>query len=200
MLYLNYIKYTIILALVCAGVWFIKDYIDKKEFKQDTEANALSQKRFDSLRVSYTVLTDKQMMETLKENNEYKALLKENNIKLGRVTSVMQSILKYRDTTIITTDLSEVVKAINSKKDISMPFKDSTKCLVIKGRVDFINGIGTLNITDRISNNKTTIFAYWERREWKLLGFKTRFLGKKQGTAKVIDECGESKTINIEKR
>ena len=200
MQYVNYIKYAIILALVCAGIWFIKDYIDKKEFKQDTITNQLYQDKFDSLRVSYTVLADKQMINALKQNNEYKKLLKESNIKLGRVTSFMQSVLKYRDTTIVETDLSPVLDAINLKKNISVPFVDSTKCMTIKGNVDLIGGFMTLNITDRVFNNKTSIIAYWERREWKFLGIKTRFLGKKQGTAKVIDECGESRTINIEKK
>ncbi|MBX9806228.1 MAG: hypothetical protein K2X95_00350 [Flavobacteriaceae bacterium] len=196
--YLNYIKYGIILILVCAGIWFVKDYLDKSEFKKDTEANELANARFDSLRVKTLIFTDKQMMAALKQNDEYKALLKENNIKLNRVTSVMNHLLKYRDTTIVNTDLSSVLAAINSKENIVIPIKDSTSCLVIKGNINYQNGVLGLNITDRIFNGNTTAIGYWERRPWSFLGIKTRFLGKKQGTVKLIDKCGESRIINIE--
>ncbi|MNL86767.1 hypothetical protein D3C87_2156190 [compost metagenome] len=55
-------------------------------------------------------------------------------------------------------------------------------------------------VDDRQFHNKSDAVAYWERREWNFLGFKTRFLGKKQFTAKVFDECGESRTMKIEKK
>ena len=112
---------------------------------------------------------------------------------------LINHLLRYRDTTIVSTDLSGVVSAINSKKDISIPVKDSTKCLVIKGHVDLIGGNMTLNITDRLFTGETTAVGYWERKQWKFLGIKTRFLGKKQGTVKLVDKCGESQIINIEK-
>lgn len=197
---LNYIKYGIILILVCAGIWFYKDYIDKTEFKKNTEANDLSNSRFDSLRVKTLIFTDKQMMAALKQNDDYKALLKENNIKLDRVTSIMNHLLKYRDTTIVNTDLSAVLSAVNAKQNIVFPIKDSTSCLVIKGNINYQNGVLGLNITDRIFTGNTTAIGYWERREWKFLGIKTRFLGKKQGTVKLTDKCGESQIINIEEK
>ena len=129
MKYLDYIKYVIILLTVSAAIWFYKDYIDKKQFKENTEANDLQNQKFDSLRIKTLIYTDKQMMNVLKQNEEYQALLKENNIKLNRVTSVMNHLLKYRDTTIVNMDLSPVLNAINKKENYVQPFKDSTSCL-----------------------------------------------------------------------
>lgn len=195
-----YIKYGILLILVCAGIWFYKDYLDKKEFKENTENNQSWNDRFDSLRVSYIVFTDKQMITHINEKTELKKLLKENGIRTARVTSIMNHLLRFRDTTIVNTDLSEVVDAINTKKDIVIPFKDSTKCLLIKGDIIYSGHTLGLRISDRIFTSNTTAVAFWERREWNFLGIKTRFLGKKQGTVKLIDECGESQIINIDKK
>ena len=198
--YLNYLKYAVILICVGAIIWFYKDYADKVDFKKQTEANELQQQKFDSLHSAVLVYTDKQMVAVLKQNEEYKKLLQENNIKLQRVTSYMNHNLKYRDTTIVNTDLSPVLQAINTKKDYKQIFKDSTSCLLIKGNINFINGALSLNITDRIFKGNTTAVAYWQRREWSFLGFKTRFLGKKEATVKVVDKCGESQIINLEKK
>lgn len=196
---LNYIKYGILLIVISAIIWFVKDYVDKSEFKKDTETNAAWQEKFDSLRISYTILNDKQMNAYLKDNEEMKSILKENNIKSSRVTSILNHLLKYRDTTIVETDLSKVLEAINKKTDYSQPFKDSTSCLLLKGKVKYANGGLSVEINERVFNSNTTAIAYWERKQWNFLGIKTRFLGKKEMTAKVIDKCGTSQTINIEK-
>ncbi len=196
--YLNYIKYAIILILVCAVIWFTKDYFDKAEFKKTTIANELANAKYDSLNVKYLVYTKDQLATALNESKAYKEILKENNIKLSRVTSVLNHLLKYRDTTIVNTDLSAVLSAINTKQNILLPIKDSTACLVIKGNINYNNGVLGLNITDRIFTGNTTAIGYWERRQWSFLGIKTRFLGKKQATVKLTDKCGESQIINIE--
>lgn len=198
--YLNYVKYIALIIVTCTIVYFVKDYLDKKQFEKDTKANELYQQRFDSLRISYIKLTDEQMMNVLKSNSEYKALLKENNIKFKRVESLLKYKLEYRDTTIVNTDLSAILNAVNKKENYVKPFKDSTLCLLIKGTVEYTDGNLSLNISDRIFNDETTAIGYLERREWSFLGFKTRFLGKLQGTAKVTDKCGKSQIINLIKK
>jgi hypothetical protein len=72
--------------------------------------------------------------------------------------------------------------------------------MTIKGSVNFDGNNLKVVITDREFKNKSNGVVYWERRQWNLLGFKTRFLGKKQFTSKVLDECGESKILQIEKK
>jgi hypothetical protein len=210
---LSNVKWIVGLIALCATIWFVKDYIDKVQFKKDTEANQLADKRFDSLRISYIKLTDAQMMSHIKEKSEYKQLLKENNIKMSRVTSILNSVLKYRDTTIVNTDLSPILNAIGSKQSFKQPFKDSTACMVIKGVIEYkYDEFGPLADGSHVSelkhtilskqfNGETTAIGFWEHNKWRIpiLGIKTRILGKKIITAKVVDKCGESKTIIIEK-
>jgi hypothetical protein len=214
--YLTYIKSAIILIAVCASIWFYKDYIDKSAFKKDTENNQAWSDKLDSLRISYIVLTDKQMIEHLSNDKKTNAILKENNIKLAHVTSIMNHVLKYRDTTIVRTDFSDMITAINERKPYKQPFKDSTDCMVLKGfleyqpgtiEVDEFGGLRngshasplSFSITERSFDNETTAVAYWQHRQWKFLGIKTRLFGKKEATAKVVDKCGKSQIINIEK-
>jgi hypothetical protein len=199
--YLNYIKWGVITIALCALIWIVKDYNDKAEFKKDTEQNAAWEAKFDSLRISYTVLTDKQMIEHIKEKKELKTLLKENGIREARVTSIMNHLLRYRDTTIVETNLSPVLDAINKKESIEQPFIDSTACLVNKGIVKYENGLLSLIFKERLFQGETTAVAYWEKNKWRIpvLGIKTRLFGKTIGTAKIIDKCGESTIINIEK-
>ena len=198
--YLNYIKYIFFVCLIVGGIYIYGRYQLHKNNDLRLTENARQQERFDSLRISSIVLDEKQFNDIMRQNKNYAATIKENGIKLDRVTSIMNHLLKYKDTTIVQTDLSSVLNAINLKKDISFPFKDSTKCLTIKGDVQFKNNLLSLNITERTFNGNTTAVGYWERREWSFLGIKTRFLGKKQGTVKLIDECCESQIINIEKK
>lgn len=200
MQYLNYFKYGIIFLLLISAIWFYKDYQDKKQFKETTEENERQKKQFDSLRISTIVLNDKQRDEYLRQNKEFKAVIKENGIKLNRVTSIMNHLLKYRDTTIVNTDLSDVLDAINKKTDYSQPFKDSTSCLLIKGKVKYANGGLSVEINERVFSGNTTAVGYWERRQWNFLGIKTRFLGKKEASVKIIDKCGTSQIIKVEKQ
>jgi hypothetical protein len=196
---IEYIKYILILVFVCTVVYFVKDYQDKAQFKKDTIQNQLQYDRFDSLKVAYIVNTDRQLLNYIKSNKELSEALKLQGIKLNRVTSIMNHVLKYRDTTIVETDLSEVLLAINNKTPISKPFIDSTKCLVNKGLIKYENNALSLVFTERVFQGETTATGYWERNLWTIpvLKIKTRFLGKKQATAFVIDKCGESKIINI---
>jgi hypothetical protein len=197
--YLQYIKYGIILAAVCACIWFVKDYADKADFKKDTQSNDLQNARFDSLRIKYIKYNDGQMMDALKRDTEKSKLLEKYDISLKRVNSIMTHLLKYRDTTIVNTNLNPILSAINNKQNMLLPIRDSTACLLIKGNIQYKNGVLGLNITDRVFFDHTTAIGYWERRQWSFLGIKTRFLGKRQGTAKVIDRCGESTIIQISK-
>ena len=72
--------------------------------------------------------------------------------------------------------------------------------MTIKGYVDFSGDSLTLDIIERTFKNTTDIVAHLERREWKFLGIKTRFLGKKQAIVKTFDQCGESKTLIIDNK
>ena len=177
------IKLIAILLLVVVAVWFYKDYqYQKSENLRQTENNNQLRKA-DSLRFASQILTLNEMKDYLQyQNSDLKNNLAKDGIKTNRIKEIISNTYNYKDTLI--------------KKYIPGPFIDSTKCLTIKGFVDS-SGV---TITDRQFYNKTDAVAYWQRREWNFLGIKSRFLGKKQMTAKVYDQCGESKIIKIEKK
>lgn len=172
-----------ILLLVIAVIWFYKDYqYQKSENIRQTENNSQLRKA-DSLNFASQILSLNEVKDYLEyENKDLKNNLAKDGIKTNRIKEIVSTKYNYKDTII--------------KKYIPGPFIDSTKCLTIKGFVDS-SGV---TITERKFTNKTDAVAYWERKQWNFLGIKTRFLGKKQMTAKVYDECGESKTIKIEKK
>ena len=172
------------ILVVALAVWYYKDYeYQKAENKRQSE-NASQEWKADSLKYSFKILTQQEINEYLKyQNSNLLEKLKEFGINPGRIEKTVDSHYYYADTT--------------SKKFTTGPFVDSTKCLTIKG---IVSDNGSVVITDRKFENKTSAVAYWERREWSFLGIKTRFLGKKQMTAKVFDDCGNSQIINIEKK
>lgn len=179
---LKNIKFLIFLILVIAVVWLWKDYeFQKKENIRQSE-NMRQSIISDSLKFSSQNMTANEIKEYLEyQNKDLKELLAKDKIKSNRIKEIVSTEYHYKDTII--------------KKYIYGPFIDSTKCLVIKGYVDSLG----VTITNRQFKNKSNAIAYWERRQWNFLGIKTRFLGKKQMTAKVYNECGESETININK-
>jgi hypothetical protein len=182
-LILKNIKLIAILILAIAVVWFWKDYqYQKSENIRQTENNSQLRK-VDSLHFASQILTLNEIKDYLEyDNSDLKNKLAKDGIKTNRIKEIVSNTYNYKDTII--------------KKYIPGPFIDSTKCLTIKGFVDS-SGV---TITNRQFHNKTDAVAFWERRQWSFLGIKTRFLGKKQMTAKVYDECGESQIINIEKK
>lgn len=200
MLILNNLKMIVIAAVLIALVWFYKNYEAQKMENSIRTENERQTRYSDSLQYAYTMLSDKQIDNYIQDNKDLKDIIKKNEIKISRIQSIVTQSLKYHDDMSKSYFADNIVQAIVEKKDYIMPIIDSTNCLVIKGNLKFQDNKLSLNITDRIFNNKTTTIAFWERREWQFLFWKTRWLGKKQGTVKVTDECGKSETLKIEKR
>ena len=179
--YIQTAKTILIIAGISIAIWFYKDYqYQKIENIRQTENNR--QLRIaDSLHFSSQILNANELKDYLQyENSDLKNKLSEAGIKTNRIKEILNTNYVYKDTTY---------------REFSGKFIDSTKCLTIKG---IVNNNGTVSITDRQFHNKMDAVAYWERREWIFLGIKTRFLGKKQMTAKVFDECGNSEIIKID--
>lgn len=173
----------LIVILIIAGIWIYKDYqFQKSENLRQTENNRQT-RISDSLHFSSQILNSNELKDYLQfENSDLKNKLSKAGIKPNRIKEIINTNFVYKDTTY---------------REFSGKFTDSTKCLTVKG---IVNPNGTVSITDRQFNNKMNAVAYWERRQWNFLGIKTRFLGKKQMTAKVFDECGETKILKIEKK
>lgn len=201
LLTLHNLKTLLIVTGIVVAVWFYKDWqFQKSENIRQTE-NASQLRKADSLRFTSQNLTSQEIQDYLQYSNPYLAKkLKTDNIKLNRIESIISQNLKYRDTVIKEIDLQKIINAVKGNIPTSTPIIDSTKCLTIKGFVKYENDSLKLKITERVFNNKTDAVAYWERRQWSFLGIKTRFLGKKQFTAKTYNNCGESHILKIEKK
>jgi hypothetical protein len=180
---LNNLKIILIVVAISFGIWFYKEYqFQKAENIRQTE-NASQLRKSDSLKFPTQILNANEVKDYLQyQNSDLLNKLSKDGIKTNRIKEIVSTTYNYKDTLV--------------KKYIPGPFIDSTKCLTIKGFVDS-SGV---TITDRQFKNKTDAVAFWERKQWKFLGIKTRFLGKKEMTAKVYNDCGESKIIKIEKK
>ena len=198
---LKYWKVGLIGLATIAAVWFYKDYqFQKSERLRETENNR-QLRMADSLRFTTQILSTGEIKDYLEyQNKGLKALLQESNIRENRLQSIISTTYRYSDNTQKGYDASGIIEAIKESRDLTVPFIDTTKCMTIKGNAEFLNGVLKVNITDREFKNKTDNVVYWERRQWKFLGIKTTFLGKKQFTAKTFDQCGKSQTIKIEKK
>jgi hypothetical protein len=195
------IKLIAVIALAIAVVWFYKDYtFQKLENERQTE-NASQVRKGDSTKFVSQILSKDEIIEYLQYNNsDLNKKLQANNIKLNRIESIVSQTLKYRDTTKRETDLSGIVEAIKSNIPSSQEVIDTTRCMTTKGIISFKNNKLTWTVVDRTFENKSDAVAYWQRRQWKFLGIKTRLWGKKEFTSKSFDECGESRVMKIEKK
>lgn len=196
--YMQTAKTILIITVISLAIWFYKDYQFQKIENIRQKENSRQEKQFDSLRISSLILDEKQMNDYIRYNKELAAIIKEYGVKLRRVTSIMNQNFKFHDTTVAKTDLSPILEAINKKENFKQNFIDSTLCMIIGGTVSYRDGAISLELNNRIFKNETTAIAYWQRKEWSFLGLKTRFLGKKEATAKIVDKCGESQIIKVE--
>lgn len=199
--YIQTVKTILIIAGIVAAIWFYKDWqFQTLENKRQSE-NMHQTRISDSLRFSSQILTANELKEYLQyQNSDLKKKLLNDGIKLNRIASIVSTNYRYRDTVKRETDVTGLVEAIKNSIPKSQEWIDTTKCQTTKGIVSFDGQKLKVIVSDREFKNKTDAVAYWERREWKFLGIKSRFLGKKQFTAKVYDECGESRMLKIEKK
>ena len=193
------IKTFLILAAAILVIWFYKDYsYQVSENKRQTE-NFRQLQQQDSMRYSQMVLTNKEFENYLENNNkELLTFLDQNKIDTKKIERIISQKLNYTDTRTNTVDLQPVLDAIKEQKNARIAVTDSTKCMVIKGFVVFKNDTLKLDITDREFKNSSEVVSYYERRQWKFLGIKTRLFGKKQLTVIIKDDCGRSETVIID--
>lgn len=195
------IKTILIGVVIVAAVWFYKDYQFQKSENIRQSENSSQLRKKDSLGFASQILAAGEIKEYLEyQNSDLKNKLAAEGIKVSRIESIVSQSLKYRDTTKRESDVSGLVEAIKSSIPKEQSWIDTSKCMTTKGVVSFDGQKLKVIVNDREFNNKSDGVAYWERREWRFLGIRTRFLGKKQFTSKVFDECGESRIMKIEKK
>ncbi|GAB4160820.1 MAG: hypothetical protein Tsb0033_17290 [Winogradskyella sp.] len=201
LLKLDNIKTYLIVIGIIAAVWFYKDYTYQKSENKRQSENIEQIRMMDSLRFASQTYTKKELDEYLEySRKDLQKFLDENNIRTRRIERIITQQLEYLDNQTRTTDLQPILDAIKQQRDIAIPVKDSTKCLVVEGWVKFENDSLKLDLDSRKFKNKTDVVSYWERNQWKFLGIKTRLFGRKKATVIIKDECGRSETFVIDKR
>lgn len=195
---INNLKLYIIVATVLAAIFFITDWKYQKREKEIQLENTRQLLNLKNTNSAELLLSKKQISEYIKSNLELQKILRDNSIKPNRVEKIVETRYEYIDNNEAKKDVTPIVEKIRKNTSFSIPIIDSTKCLVIKGSIDYSNDSLSYKITSRVFNNKTTIVGYWERKQWKFLFIKSRLFGKIQAVTKVHDECGNSKTQTTE--
>lgn len=176
-------------------VFVVITFVSKENHKRESERkdlvieNLLNEK--DQLHTRYEL--DKKELKTYIETQEKKldSTLKEMDIKLRKVSKVVKTTYVYKDTIINRVELNPVLDSIYSGRPISFPFTDSTKCIQIKGVVEFKEGKLSHSITSRVVNDEIYTVTNWYRK-W--------FLGRKHYKVDIITGCGTSKTVVINRK
>lgn len=184
-----------LVVLIILGFALFKDWQLKKSELTRVKENARQELISDSTKFVSQIKTLDEVKDYLEyQNKELKNKLNEAKIKPNKIQTIVHTEYKYKDTII-----NVIKEVIVPKKNFAKRFADSSKCLIVKGFIEYKNDSISVKITNRVFKNNIDAVAYWERKEWKFLFIKSRFLGKKQLTARVFNECGESKVIKIEK-
>jgi len=190
-----------ILCLFVVLFWLAKNYKHQKsENKRQTE-NARQLHISDSTRFATQILSQGELKEYLEYNNsELEKRLLKSGIKQGRIKEIITTKTFYIDTTKKEFKADKVLQGIKDSTPTVQEWIDTTKCLSVKGLVSYDGKSLKVIVTEKKSSNKSDAVAYWQRNQWRFLGIKTRFLGKKEFTSTVFDECGKSEVLRIEKK
>ena len=197
----NRIKTALIIIAVIAVVWLYKSWEYRGVEMQRQSENVSQLRKFDSLKYASQTYSKQEIEEYLEfQREDLQQFLKDNKLNSSRIERIITQRLKYLDTVSRKQDLSPILDAIKENRIGKVAVVDSTDCMIIKGWVVFENDSLSLDITDRKFKNITDVVSYWQRNQWRFLGIKTRIFGRKEATVIIKDECGESRTILIDKK
>lgn len=148
--------------------------------------------------------------EVVNENNELNLAYEELNvIQKERIDNVIDSLkvkvkrvkeYVYIHTTDTIHDTIQVQLTII--EPFTYEFTKDTACFHVQGLVNNKNEVPILQFTKLDYNNTVEYLIYQQRRKWKFLFIKSRFLGKKENKLETISKCGEStvQKINLIKK
>ncbi len=114
----------------------------------------------------------------------------------------VERIVKIKVTEIDSIPYEVPTKPVIVNQDTVFQFLHAQKCYEVGGFVKVKDDNCSLVFTKFQYNNELSEVYYQERKEWKLLFFKTRFLGKRELSVERVSKCGDTeyKTINIIKK
>ncbi len=172
-----------IIIVLCGilGVTYKRMTVHKADSIRHEQNYTQSQKDVQRIQLSYREFKDQ-------KSNKIDSLLHELNIKPKQIESIITIRTTYTNTDTIFVPLTQT--NVNS-----FEFIERIDCTEIEGSI--ITGLTNkpeLSITNLSHNDEIDYVAYWKRRQWRLLGIKTRLFGKKLGELKVVSKCGN---INV---
>lgn len=198
---INNIKTILIVLCITAAIWFFKDWQHQKSENIRQTENNRQLRHNDSLNYSQQLLNKSEIIDYLEyDKSELKNNLSRANIKLNRIERIITQKLEYKDTVNNDYKIEGIIAAIKDNRRLEVPVLDSTKCMVIRGSILYDGKELSLNIKERNFKNVSDVVTYWERRQWSLLGIKTRLFGKKQVTVKIFNSCGKTETKVVERK
>lgn len=199
LLVLKNIRHIGIATLIIGVVWLYKDREFQKAENVRQSENAEQIRKQDSLGYSRVLLTEKEARQQLEyQNSDVLKKMDELNINMRNVHQIVTNELRYRKTDTTIVDISEIIAAIKENKEIILPFKESDSCWAVAGNIHFNGKDAQFKITEREFKNVQTIIGYQIRKQWKLLGIKTRLFGKRKLTVAIENSCGETTTKIID--
>jgi hypothetical protein len=122
-----------------------------------------------------------------------------NHIRLNRVQKIYGNKTIYSDLNnrAINIDSFKNFLIKNPSVNREQVFVDSSKCLVIRGKIISDSTGARIEIDDRKYKGESYAIIYWERKPWTFLGIRSRIFGTKQFTSKTFSECGDVKSTEL---
>lgn len=165
--------------------------------------NYESLRDLDSLKVANLIFrTDTEMEDYIDSNTELKKLMDrqkdEYDGKIKKLTNIIYQKNIYIDNLEQSTDVSDMVDNIRNNISVTKKWTDSTECLVIKGQIIYDNNTLTNIVTERKFESDMILTGHLQKsqRNWWTRTFGRR----KEAVATVTSNCGETKTIVINKQ
>lgn len=205
----QYGKYILIIVGLALAIYFFVDYRNQRSERERESANYESALKelanVKNLLTTYQFENKTQLKEYVNStNNQLNGVLEqleENNIKLNRVTKIVSTTVHTRDTIINRIDLDSFASKLSMARPFKLPFEDKTDCFIIKGSFDFDGQTYSLNFKERTYNDTINHITSYERQKHRwLFGIKTGIFGRKVYKVTLVNSCGESKTIVINKK
>lgn len=193
------LRYILIIALFGFGTYL---YLQNKELKKEnqrTVSNYQTALKLDSLEVAiFKVKKDREIKELLQQNNELNSLVKKSEVKTKRIQGLYYQKVHYIDSLKKTINVTPIVKYIRDSTPYSIPWRDSTACLDIRGKLIYRNDSLNVTIDKKEFNNNTVLIKHEGRRKkikW-LFGLR---LGPREITFTPESKCGSNKVTIVEK-